>query len=259
MTGRIAIVTGAARGIGLACAERLARDGYEVAMLDHDEEAGLQALSDMHRARYRATFLRCDVTDRENVANAVEAVEAVFGVPNVLVNNAGINRPADFLALDLQDFEMVLRTNLTSMFITSQQVADRMVDQGIDGSIINMSSGNAAMTGPKLCAYAASKGGIASMTAAIALALAPHGIRVNAIAPGTILTDMTRSRLWDDRATRDAILSRTPIGRFGTPEDVAALVAFLAGAESSYMTGQLVVLDGGRNVLNYTVPLKADD
>jgi glucose 1-dehydrogenase len=254
MEDRVAIVTGASRGIGLACATRLALDGHAVALFDLDP-TGADAAAALQRQGCQAIFVQCDVTSQEDVLTAVDAVDAAFGVPRVLVNNAGINRPADFLDVELDDFELILRTNLTSMFILAQQVSRRMVAAGKGGAIVNMSSGNAAMTGPRLTAYAASKGGIASMTAAIALSLAPHGIRVNAVAPGTILTEMTKGRLWDDRPTRDMILSRTPMNRFGTPEEVAGLVAYLVGPDASYMTGQLIVLDGGRNVLNYTVPV----
>lgn len=253
MEGKVAIVTGGAGGIGLACAERFAEAGAAVAIADIDEERGKAAA-----VRLGGTFRRCDVSSSEEVRSFTEAVLAAHGRIDVLVNNAGLNRPADFLSLSEADFDLVIATNLKSVFLFSQAVARTMVDRSIKGAIINMSSGNAVITGPKLAAYAASKGGICTLTKVAALSLAPHGIRVNAIGPGTILTDMTRGRLWDDRNVRNEILSRTPIGRFGEPREVADLALFLASDAASYLTGQTIFLDGGRNALNYTVPVPDD-
>ena len=253
---KVAIVTGAANGIGLACAERLAREQAAVAIVDVDEAAGQRAADRLSGEGGNAIFVRCDVGESAEVAAAIEVVKTRLGEPDILVNNAGLNRRADFLEMAEEDFDLVLRTNLKSVFLFSQAVARAMVASGRAGAIVNMSSGNAVITGPRITAYAASKGGIASLTKAMALALAPHRIRVNAVGPGTILTEMTRSRLWDDVAVRNEILSRTPLGRFGTPEEVAALVAFLASDDASYLTGQSIYLDGGRNALNYTVPVQ---
>lgn len=251
--GKVAIVTGAAAGIGRACAQRLAREGASVALFDVDEAAGSALMRELGEAGRTARFLRCDVGLRAEVEAAVADTEAAFGRIDIVVSNAGINRPRDFLDLDEADFDAVLRTNLKSVFLVGQAAARRMAAAGGGGAIVNMSSGNAAMSGPTLAAYAASKGGIASLTKVMALSLARHAIRVNAVAPGTILTPLTKARLWDDEARRAAILSRTPLGRFGTAEEVAGLVSFLAGPDAAYLTGQSIVLDGGRNALNYLV------
>jgi NAD(P)-dependent dehydrogenase (short-subunit alcohol dehydrogenase family) len=185
------------------------------------------------------------------VAKAIE----ICGRINILVNNAGINRPATFVDLSEDDFDEVIRTNLKSVFLCGQAVARHMIASGTRGVIVNMSSTSAVMTMPTLAAYAASKGGIAALTNAMALGLAPHRIRVNAVGPGTIVTEMTRTRLLQDPESRHRILSRTPLGRPGEPADVAAVVAFLASEEAAYMTGQTVYLEGGRMGLNYTVPV----
>lgn len=251
--GKVATVTGGAGGIGLACAEAFAEAGAIVAIADVDAAGGEAAA-----ARLGGSFRRCDVSSKADVDAFVAAIAAQHGGIDILVNNAGVNRPADFLALSEEDFDLVIATNLKSVFLFSQAVAKTMVAAGTRGAIVNMSSGNAVMTGPKLAAYAASKGGICTLTKVAALALAPHGIRVNAIGPGTILTEMTRGRLWDDRTVRDGILSRTPLGRFGEAAEVADLALFLASDAASYLTGQTIFLDGGRNALNYTVPVPAD-
>jgi NAD(P)-dependent dehydrogenase (short-subunit alcohol dehydrogenase family) len=166
-------------------------------------------------------------------------------------------RRADFLDLTEKDFDDVIRTNLKSVFLLGQIVARHMVQRGKGGAIVNMSSTSVVMTMPTLSPYAASKGGISSLTRAMSLSLAPHGIRVNAVGPGTIVTELNRDSLLADKATRDRILSRTPIGRLGTGDEVASVVSFLASDDAAYMTGQTVYVDGGRAGLNYTMPLKS--
>lgn len=255
MNGKIALVTGGARGIGFGCAKRFADDGASVAIVDVERELGERAAASLRDAGGRAMFIACDVGSKAEVDAAIAATIGAYGRIDVLVSNAGINRPKDFLELSETDFDDVIRINLKSVFLFGQGVAKHMVESGIPGSIINMCSTSAVMTMPTLAAYAASKGGIAALTNAMALSLAPRGIRVNAIGPGTILTELTKARLWDDRKTRDSILSRTPLGRFGEPDDVAGVAAFLASDDSAYLTGQVIYLEGGRMGLNYTVPV----
>lgn len=255
LAGKTAIVTGAARGLGFGCARRFAAEGAAVAIVDIEQEQGEKAAASLRDKGGKAIFLRCDVGIKEQVDATIAATIAKFGQVDVLVSNAGINRPEDFLKLSEHDFDAVIRTNLKSVFLFGQGVAVHMVERGIKGAIVNMCSTSAVMTMPKLAAYAASKGGIAALTNAMALSLAPHGIRVNAIGPGTIITEMTKARLWDDVETRRGILSRTPLGRFGDPDDVAGLALFLAGEDAAYLTGQTIFLEGGRMGLNYTVPV----
>ena len=255
MEARIVMVTGAARGIGLGCALRFAEEGAAVAVVDVDGAAGAEAADRLRGLGASALFLQADVGRKAEVDAAIEQTLRSLGPIDVLISNAAINRPAEFLDVSEADFDLVLRTNLTSTFLVGQAVARQMVANGRRGAIINMSSGNAVMTGPTLAAYAASKGGICSLTRVMALSLARYDIRVNAIGPGTILTEMTRSRLWDDAGARTVILSRTPLGRFGEPADVAGMALFLASEDAAYVTGQTFFVDGGRNALNYLAPV----
>lgn len=257
--GKVAIVTGAARGIGRACAERLVLEGANVALLDIEDEAGQRSAKEMSllEGAGKTAYFRCDVGFKDQVDEAFAAVLAHFGKVDILVNNAGIMRRADFLDLSEQDFDDVIRTNLKSVFLMGQIAAKHMVKRGEGGAIVNMSSTSVVMTMPTLSPYAASKGGISSLTRAMSLSLAPHGVRVNAVGPGTIVTELNRDSLLADKTTRDKILSRTPIGRLGTGDDVASVVAFLASDDAGYVTGQTVYIDGGRAGLNYTMPVKS--
>lgn len=250
--GKVAVVTGAARGIGRACAERFAAEGAKVALLDIEEADGEKAASEIGSGD--AAFFYCDVGEKKAVDNAMSNVLQKFGRIDILVNNAGIIRRYDFLELPEEDFDAVIRTNLKSVFLCGQYVARHMVEQKRHGAIVNMASTSVIMTMPTIPAYAASKGGIASLTRAMALSLATHGIRVNAVGPGTIVTELNRKALLEDADNRNRILSRTPIGRLGEGSDVASVVCFLASDDASYMTGQTVYVDGGRAGLNYTMP-----
>lgn len=257
LAGKVAIVSGAARGIGRACAERFAQEGAKVVLADIDEDAGDRAAAEIRDAGGEALFVECDVAERLDVRNLLAATLDACGPVDVLVNNAAILDSAPFLELEEEMFERVLRTNLKGAFLLGQTVARQMVRQIDDdghppGAIINMSSVNAVFALPDHVAYSISKGGIAQLTKAMALALAPHGIRVNAIGPGSILTPMLEEVAKDAKASA-RILSRTPLGRFGTPAEIAAIAAFLASDQASYMTGTTVYADGGRLPLNYTV------
>ena len=184
-----------------------------------------------------------------------------FGGLDILVNNAGIIHGADFLELAEADFDRVLRVNLKGAFLVGQAAARRMVAQvkagKPPGTIVNMSSINAVVAIANHTPYCVSKGGIDQLTKVMALALAPHGIRVNAIGPGSIMTDMLASVNTNPEAKR-RLLSRTPLGRIGDPSEIAAIAAFLASDDASYITGQTIYADGGRLPLNYTVPVKED-
>jgi len=248
---RVAIVTGAARGIGLACAQRLAAEGATLVLCDVDEPAGRAAAG----AIAGATFVGADVSRKPEVDALVAAARERHGRIDVLVNNAGITHACDFLELAEDDFDRVLRVNLKSMFLCGQAVAKAMVAGGIRGAIVNMSSANAVVAIPNQVPYVVSKGGINQLTKVMAVALAPHGIRVNGIGPGTILTELAKKAVLTDDEARRKILSRTPMGRCGEPEEVAAVAAFLASDDASYLTGQTIYPDGGRLALNYTMPV----
>jgi glucose 1-dehydrogenase len=252
---RTAIVTGAARGIGRACAELFAAEGASVVVADIDAPTGKATAAAIEAEGGRARFVTCDVGDAAQVSGLIGATLAWTGRLDVLVNNAGIVKTAEFLDLAEADFDAVLRVNLKGPFLVGQAAARAMVARGTRGAIVNMSSVNAVLAIANQVPYVASKGGLNQLTRVMALALAPHGIRVNAIGPGSIRTELLERAVMGDDAARQKILSRTPLGRLGEPVEVARLALFLASDEASYLTGQCVYPDGGRMALNYTVPV----
>jgi NAD(P)-dependent dehydrogenase (short-subunit alcohol dehydrogenase family) len=261
LQGQIAIVTGAARGIGRACAERLAHEGARVVLADVEEDEGKTVCAGICAMGGEARYISADVSERLDVHNLVALTLDAFGRIDVLVNNAGVLDDAPFLDLDEAEFERVLDTNLKGAFLVAQAVAREMVKgrasapERAPGAIVNMTSVNAWFGLPEHVAYAVSKGGLMQLTKSMALALAPYGIRVNAVGPGTVETQMIESVL-KDRDLKRMALSRTPLGRFARPEEIAAVVAWLASAEASYLTGTTIWADGGRMPLNYTVPVR---
>jgi NAD(P)-dependent dehydrogenase (short-subunit alcohol dehydrogenase family) len=247
--GRVCIVTGAAQGIGEACARRLAREGAHVVLADIDDARG-QALAQ----ELQGTYVHCDVGDKAQVDALVAKAMQVHGRIDVLVNNAGIFKAADFLDVTEADFDAVLRVNLKGSFLMGQAVAREMAKRG-SGTIVNMSSVNAVLAIPTIASYNVSKGGINQLTRVMALALADKGIRVNAVAPGTIATELAAQAVLTSEEAKTRIMMRTPMKRLGQPAEVADAVAWLASDASSYVTGEIVVVDGGRMTLNYTVPV----
>jgi NAD(P)-dependent dehydrogenase (short-subunit alcohol dehydrogenase family) len=249
LAGRVCIVTGGSQGIGEACARRFAREGAQVVIADVADAPG-QALA----AELGALYVHCDVGDKAQVDALVAATLRAHGRIDVLVNNAGIFKAADFLEVTEADFDAVLRVNLKGSFLLGQAVAREMAKAG-KGSIVNMSSVNAVLTIPTIASYNVSKGGINQLTRVMALALADKGIRVNAVAPGTIATELAAKAVLTSDEAKARILSRTPMKRLGEPSEVADAVAYLASDAASYVTGEIVVVDGGRMTLNYTVPV----
>lgn len=251
LANKVAIITGATQGIGLACAERLVNEGARVMMVDVKPE-GADAAAKLGDA---ARFFAADVSQKADVDAMLAATLREFGQVDILINNAGVTHAADFLDLAEEDFDRVLRINLKSMFLCGQAAAREMVKRQ-SGCIINMSSVNSELAIPNQVPYVVSKGGVNQLTKVMALNLAPHGIRVNGIGPGTILTELAKKAVMASPEARHTILSRTPMGRCGEPEEVASIAAFLASDDASYMTGQTMYVDGGRLALNYTVPVK---
>jgi NAD(P)-dependent dehydrogenase (short-subunit alcohol dehydrogenase family) len=255
---KVAIVTGGARGIGRAIAARYVAEGASVVVADVDEATGKATAAELGDARCR--FVRADVGSADDARQVVEAACTAFGGDiDVLVNNAGIIHTADFLDIAEADFDRVLRVNLKGAFLVGQAAARRMVAQvkagKAPGAIINMTSINAVVAIPNQVPYCVSKGGLAQLTKVMALSLAPYGIRVNAIGPGSIMTEILKGVATDKEAKR-RLLARTPLGRIGEPEEVAAIAAFLASKDASYITGETIYPDGGRLGLNYVVPVK---
>jgi glucose 1-dehydrogenase len=257
LSGRVAVVTGGAQGIGEACVRRLVHDGAAVALWDLADMPGEALANELRAAGARTLYLRCDVSNRAEVDGALEATLAAFDHVDALVNNAGIFKAADFLEITEADWDAVIAVNLKGSFLVGQAVARAMTHnrdgQGF-GTIVNMSSVNGTLAIPSIASYNASKGAINQLTRVMALALVGRGIRVNAVAPGTIATELARSAVLTSEDASNRIMSRTPMKRLGEPSEIADVVAFLASDASSYMTGEIVVVDGGRMALNYTMP-----
>jgi glucose 1-dehydrogenase len=253
LEGQAIIVTGAAQGIGEACARRLARDGAALALWDVDDARGQVLARSMTDAGQRVLYLHCDVSNKADVDAARAATMAQFGRVHGLVNNAGLFKAADFLDISEADWDAVIAVNLKGAFLVAQAVARCMAGSG-GGAIVHMSSVNGTLAIPNIASYNVSKGGINQLTRAMALALVDRGIRVNAVAPGTIATELARGAVLTSDAARERILSRTPMRRLGEPSEIADVAAFLLSDASSYMTGEIVVVDGGRMALNYTMP-----
>ena len=247
LAGRICIVTGGAQGIGEACIRRFAREGAKVVVADIHDTRGAALASELG-----GLYVHCDVGVKTQVDALVAQTMETYGRVDVLVNNAGIFKAADFLDVTEADFDEVLRINLKGSFLVGQAVAREMAKAG-KGSIVNMSSVNAVLTIPTISSYNVSKGGINQLTRVMALVLADKGVRVNAVAPGTIATELAYKAVLTSEEAKTKVMSRTPMKRLGEPSEVADIVAYLASDAASYITGEIVVVDGGRMTLNYTV------
>ena len=251
---RRVIVTGGAQGIGEACARRLVQDGAAVALWDLADARGQAFAAELSAQGGRAVYCRCDVSHKDEVDAALAASVAALGPIDGLVNNAGIFKAAEFLDITEADWDAVIAVNLKGSFLVGQAVARGMAAAG-RGAIVNMSSVNGTLTIPSIASYNASKGAINQLTRVMALSLADKGVRVNAVAPGTIATELAKNAVLTSDEARLRILSRTPMKRLGEPAEIADVVAWLLSDAASYVTGEIVVVDGGRMTLNYTVPV----
>jgi NAD(P)-dependent dehydrogenase (short-subunit alcohol dehydrogenase family) len=258
LENRVAIVTGAAQGIGLACAKRFLAEGAKVMLVDVNDWKGKKMAEELGRFEHSARFFKADVSHRREVDAMIDATVDAFGRVDIMLSNAGIVHAAEFLDLAEADWDRVMGVNLKGVFLCGQAAARQMVKQGGGrGVILNMSSVNAVVAIPNQVPYVVAKGGVNQLTKVMALALAPHKIRVCALGPGTILTELARNAVMSDEGARKKLLSRTPMGRLGEPEEVAAVAAFLASDDASYITGTTIYADGGRLALNYTVPVES--
>ncbi|MHC4042314.1 SDR family NAD(P)-dependent oxidoreductase [Bradyrhizobium sp. 23AC] len=255
LSGKVAAITGAARGIGKACAKRFLDDGVKVVISDVDAEGLAKTAAELGHPEALRTVVG-NVAKRADVDQLVATAVKEFGRLDIMVNNAGVARNRDILEISEEEFDEIIGINLKGAFFGVQAAAKQMITQGGGGVIINMSSVNALLAIPALATYAMSKGGMKQLTSVAAVALAPHNIRVVAVGPGTILTDMVASSIYTSEDARKTVMSRTPAGRGGEPSEVASVVAFLASDDASYITGQTIYPDGGRLILNYTVPVK---
>ena len=253
-----AIITGAAGGLGLACAERFVAHGAKVIISDVNDAAGEAAAERLRAAGHDVRYQRCDVTRRGDIDALVKAAVDAHGRLDCAIANAGIVHVSDALELDEADFDKVIAINLKGVFLTGQAAAKQMLAQppradGERGTIVNMSSVNGILAIPEIAPYVIAKGGVNQWTRVLALRLAREGIRVNAIGPGSMATDMLKTVAANPEKYK-GILTRTPMGRAGRPDEAGDIAVFLASSLSSYVTGQTIYPDGGRMFLNYTVP-----
>jgi len=241
LEGKVAVITGAARGIGLAIAKKLAEAGAAVALVDIRSGDAEDAAHELREAGHQAMGLAADVTDQAQVQSMVQAVLEQWGRIDILVNNAGIAPMTPLAEITVEEWDLVLGVNLKGTFLCSQAIIPALREQG-SGKIINISSSAGQMGGLAVGAhYSASKAGILGLTKTLARNLAPN-VQVNAIAPGTTESEMTRE--WGEE-TIAGIVRQIPAGRLGHPSDVAAAVLFLASDESSFITGQTLSVNGG--------------
>jgi 3-oxoacyl-[acyl-carrier protein] reductase len=247
VTARVAVVTGAGRGIGAAVARRLAADGHTVVLLDRDGAAASDTAATIHAAGGRAEPYEADVALEPAVRSAVANVVAALGPPTILVNNAGFARDVPLPEMTTEDWDDVQAVHLRGTFLMTRTICGHMIEQGW-GRIVNISS-TSALGDDERANYVAAKAGIHGFTMACALDLGPHGITANTVAPGVTLTDMTvrsaarRGRTLEEHCRLAA--EQIPVRRIGQPEDIAHVVSFFTAEESSYVTGQVLYASGG--------------
>jgi len=250
--GKVCLITGGAQGIGEACVRLFVKDGARVVFVDIHKAKGEALQAQLQQQGHDVLFMACDIGSKAEVESLLSKVIERLGQIDVLISNAGIFKAAPFLEVTESDFDEVLRVNLKGAFLIGQAVARVMKTQG-GGAIVHMSSVNGVLAIPEIASYNVSKGGLNQLTRAMALALADDGIRVNAVAPGTIATELANKAVLTSEEARQKILGRTPMKRLGNPVEVAHVVAFLASDAASYITGEVITVDGGRMALNYTV------
>ena len=248
LAGKKALVTGGARGIGLAIAYRLAEAGAAVTIADLNEEKGREAVQDLSACGFQASFLTCDVSREEDVAKTVNSAAAGMGGLNILVNNAGIFPYTPIMQMQADEIDGVLGVNVKGMLLFIREAARLMIHRKCSGCIINIASIDSVHPSHRgMSLYDASKGAVLTLTKSLARELGPENIRVNAIAPGGILTEgaLTQKGEMFDRAGLRGFMSRITLGRMGSADDIGRVALFLASDLASYMTGSMILVDGG--------------
>lgn len=255
LKNKVAVIAGGTKGIGLGIALEFAREGARVVVGGTNPKNGEAAEAEIAAIGGDGKFVKCDVSDLGDLDNIISETVGRYGRVDIYVANAGINDSAKphFLDISPEQYDRVMGVNLRGMFFGGQKAAQQMVTQGDGGVIINMSSVNAHLALDSQVVYTVSKGGIQQLTKVQAVALAPHNIKVNALAPGPIETDLMR-RVGSDKELMDTILSRTPQGRIGTPRECGRLAAFLASDDSDFIFGQSIYIDGGRGFQAFPTP-----
>jgi len=241
---KVAIVTGGASGLGLATTQKFVQQGIKTIIIGRDEKKLASAAAALGPLCVYRAF---DLSNLDNIATLVKELVDEFGTPHILVNNAGINQKKPFTEVTNEDFQGIIQTNLTSVFVLSREVVRYMIDAG-QGSIVNISSMASQYGIPYVISYTATKSAIEGMTRAMATELSPKGIRVNCVAPGFIATDMSAKALNSDPERKNKVLSRTPMGKLGETADIAEAVYFLSSDAAKYITGIIMPVDGGNAV-----------
>ncbi len=241
---KVAIVTGSSRGIGLAIARGYAREGAHVVLTSRNEDSLAGPAEELSKLGVRVLPLRVDVASQGDVQGMVKRVEEELGRIDILVNNAGMSMVAPSEELDLESWQRTLDTNLTGSFLCSQAVGRAMLRQG-RGAIINIASLTSFLGFPGRTAYSATKSAVLGLTRSLSSEWAPRGVRVNALAPGWILTDLVKGVIARGALDPEKLIARTPMGRIGTPEDLVGPAVFLASDDSAFVTGQILAVDGG--------------
>ena len=251
--GKVVIITGAAQGIGLACAERFVAEGASVVLADVNEELGERVSSELANNSEHVRFISCNVAERLDVRNLLALTMDAFGGIDVLINAARLVDDVRFLELSEEELEKIMNVNFKGVFLVSQAVAQRMVkqlDEGrAAGTIINLSSQNAQFGSADHVAYASSKGAVEQLTRSMAISLAPYGIRINAIGVGGVNIS-SMDYFARNQAEKENFIRSTPMGRLAEPSEIAATALFLAGDHASFITGETIFVDGGRRILN---------
>jgi NAD(P)-dependent dehydrogenase (short-subunit alcohol dehydrogenase family) len=247
---KVVIITGATKGIGLACAQEFAREGARVVMCGRTVSVGKAAVDEIRAGGADALFVPCDVSQRAEVEALVATTVAQYDTVDIVVNNAGVNHSASFFDTTEDDWDLVISVDLKGTFLVSQAAARVMVAQGKPGAIVNVSSVMAQLALADQIPYCAAKGGVNQLTKAMGLALIQYGIRVNAVAPGPVMTELME-RVVHSPEKQAVLMDRLPIGYIASCQEIARVILFMASDEAGYFVGQTVYPDGGRSIQGF--------